>query len=616
MIKYITIIIIAFINSLSIITGQIVAKFSEKVESGTMNVEIKNQSSKDAKLYIIDYGDGTVQKDTVQIDYYHHYSSPGTYNICLTASMVTIAEAKVVEPVSDTYCSSVTIPDTSCYADFSYSIDGLSLTLINKSIGNYTKTYWLINDTKGIVNKDVVNHKFLKPGTYNVKLRVENKKTGCVSQHYENIFVQGDTTNCVAYFMDSVINNRTIQFTNLSLGLYNKLIWHFGDGSKSKENNPTHEFKSSGLYEVSLLLENNNNKVYSIYTKNIPIDTQSVDYFPLFENLLLPDSLGIILFNNSKSKGACKYIWSFGDNSTLEDSVAQHTYNKPGDYNVCLTQYTPQGKSSTKCKLINVGQVTRMRPDFSTYIDENNVVYFLPIFDTFPTEVCWDFGDGLLSNEFEPIHTYERPDIYLVKLKVKYNNNETYAIKIVNLTENESKLICRFIAEQENTKKKGSKNTKTIRYRGSLSGDVSRLKFQWQYGDGSCDSLNFENSHEYTENGSYDVCFSVSNELTGDSDSYCQTILVNENKTLEIENPKTLLNIINNNKQIKIVVESISTEKATIEIFDINGRLIKNVFKGMIQNGKNTFSTDLPYGVYIVKYKSNTNLLTAKTIVF
>lgn len=47
-----------------------------------------------------------------------------------------------------------------------------------------------------------------------------------------------------------------VDFTNVSLGFYDILLWDFGDNKQSREINPTHEYSQEGTYTFCLTAVN------------------------------------------------------------------------------------------------------------------------------------------------------------------------------------------------------------------------------------------------------------------------------------------------------------------------------------------------------------------------
>lgn len=63
-----------------------------------------------------------------------------------------------------------------------------------------------------------------------------------------------------------------VNFTNISTGPYNRVLWDFGDGSTSTEINPSHQYLTSGVYQITLKvydLAGNESSTNSSLTVNI-----------------------------------------------------------------------------------------------------------------------------------------------------------------------------------------------------------------------------------------------------------------------------------------------------------------------------------------------------------
>ncbi|WP_462281261.1 PKD domain-containing protein [Salinivirga cyanobacteriivorans] len=67
---------------------------------------------------------------------------------------------------------------------------------------------------------------------------------------YESCYIYNPYT-CHSDFTYQ-IDSLTATFTNESTGYYDETYWNFGDGQSSTEENPTHVFQDTGVYEVSL----------------------------------------------------------------------------------------------------------------------------------------------------------------------------------------------------------------------------------------------------------------------------------------------------------------------------------------------------------------------------
>ncbi len=587
-------IILLYFTALLAAKSQPAAKMVVKVIDSAQTVEIKNISS-GANYFIIDFGDGYLIKDTITTKYTHYYSLPGEYSVCLIAMNLTNVSTTPVS--SDTICETVVIPDTSCNAQFDVNIENYTIRLTNLSTGTYKKIYWSVNDVV-FSKKETASYSFIRPGIYQVKLTIENDRTGCSSSKDSNITIVGDSFNCVAFYTDSFIDSNTVYFINQSKGNYSQVFWNFGDGSSSTELNPIHTFKHPGKYKVQLNMANDFSQ--SSYESFIFIENSKIDDLPDFTAITYYDSLGVTFINKSIVKSPSNYIWSFGDGVLSYDSIPEHFYNKPGQYSVCLSLLKNNRIKATTCKTIQVNKPAS-NFSFTTFIKNKEVIFF-PLLDTVPESITWHFGDGNISTSFAPIHIYSKKDVYDVYVKANINGLISEDYQLINLLDNQGKLFVRFKAIQLENDLKQKATGKKVRYRGALTGDVSRIRFQWNYGDGYIDSLSLTNEHTYTENGVYNSCLTVFNDLTGDSATYCQQIAIGDSVYVKQEsNPKPEIKIFSSGLQAIANCTFYSSDYAKIDLYDVQGRMVQSVFNGHVEPSVYSFKLKvMSAGIYFL----------------
>jgi gliding motility-associated-like protein len=114
-------------------------------------------------------------------------------------------------------------------------------------------------------------------------------------------------------------------------------------------------------------------------------------------------------FTNMSDNGATAYLWDFGQGSTATTRDAGITYLNPGTYKVTLTVTYPGGP---KTYSENIEVYARPVPQFSV----SNVVGCTPLPIQFTDQstpgsgtlqnVTWDFGDGVITSDPNPTHTY------------------------------------------------------------------------------------------------------------------------------------------------------------------------------------------------------------------
>ncbi len=100
------------------------------------------------------------------------------------------------------------------------------------------------------------SHTYQTGGFYYVSLTVTDSSGYCQDTYGGLISVDDSANSCIADFtfeLDSISNTPyTYYFTDKSKGEINRWEWDFGDGAYSQEQNPTHVYADSGMYQVCL----------------------------------------------------------------------------------------------------------------------------------------------------------------------------------------------------------------------------------------------------------------------------------------------------------------------------------------------------------------------------
>jgi uncharacterized repeat protein (TIGR01451 family) len=116
------------------------------------------------------------------------------------------------------------------------------------------------------------------------------------------------------------------------------------------------------------------------------------------------------------------WSWDFGDGTTSKEQHPSHTYTAIGSYTVSLTASNPLGvATATEPNYISVTEPTAPVADFSAS-PRSGVVPLTVAFEDqsacSPTHWAWDFGDGAISAQQHPTHTYTAIGSYTVTLTV------------------------------------------------------------------------------------------------------------------------------------------------------------------------------------------------------
>ncbi|HYC29223.1 MAG TPA: PKD domain-containing protein, partial [Chitinophagaceae bacterium] len=150
-----------------------------------------------------------------------------------------------------------------------------------------------------------------------------------------------------------------------------------------------------------------------------------------------------------------KWLWDFGDGSTDTVQHPEHTYTSPGNYNVSLQIKNSRGCVSTLTLIKLIKLTDGVKADFSFTAPNNcrpptSVSFTNNSTGTGILSYQWVFGDGGSSAAANPVHVYNTPGTYNVKLIVRNNKGcidslvklQAITIGTVNAEFNIPALLC------------------------------------------------------------------------------------------------------------------------------------------------------------------------------
>ena len=132
-----------------------------------------------------------------------------------------------------------------------------------------------------------------------------------------------------------------------------------------------------------------------------------------------------------------EYRWNGGPWRQFASSKnPSFTFRSPGTYDIRLTVTGPAGfDDEVKASYITVLEPV-VRP-VARFAEDRNIgnapltVHFTDRSLNNPALYVWQFGDGSTSREKNPSHTYTRPGVYLVRLRVSNNAGSDTAAGLV-----------------------------------------------------------------------------------------------------------------------------------------------------------------------------------------
>lgn len=302
--------------------------------------------------------------------------------------------------------------------------------------------------------------------------------------------------------------------------------WNFGDGHMSDDPNPAHTYSGYGTYTVCLIITDNegcaSDVCHSVTIEGAP------GCHADFAAFQIGTTLEVEFGDQSTAQHQIvSWHWNFGDGHMSEQQHPHHTFPEYGTYVVCLLIADEEGCASDICH-----EVTLTTPNDDCEADfewESNssgpVVHF---FDNSASTHAiehwtWNFGDGHMSDDENPVHEFAGPGVYNVCLLIVTESG--CASDICHLVTVQGG-DCEAAFEWEQG------NGTIVHFIDHSDDDPDIVSWYWSFGDDH-HSDDPNPVHTYEEPGTYVVCLVVENEFGCISD-ICHEVVV-ENNTGDCE---------------------------------------------------------------------------------
>ena len=192
--------------------------------------------------------------------------------------------------------------------------------------------------------------------------------------------------------------------------------WNFGDGVSSNAPNPTHTYATPGDYVATLTVINSCGTDVRVLPIGVcaPVTTAATasttgGAVPLTVNFA----------TNEAGSAPIAVNWDFGDGSSSTESLPSHTYTTGGIFTATVTATNGCGTTTESFTITPCAPVT-VAP---TATPDSGSAPLVVSFDanalgTGPLNAFWTFGDGSISTELNPIHTFSTDGLYPVQITV------------------------------------------------------------------------------------------------------------------------------------------------------------------------------------------------------
>jgi len=340
---------------------------------------------------------------------------------------------------------------------------------------------------------------FSNPGTYTITLIVKNssginsiQKTDYITVYpYPTANFSGNLPGGVG----CVPTNAS--FTDLSTpgqGSITSWQWDFGDGTASPSQNPSHTFKNTGYYAVSLTVINSggctNKTIRNRFIRVVPGIQPDFTWSQSSASCSAPYDINFI--NQTSGPGNLTYNWDLGNGTPISTQLNPSTNYTANSSTVKLSVTSDLGCSATTTKTVNFqGNLPVITaPDTACVNTAVNFANGSPQ----ALSSSWDFGDATTATGANPDKSYMVSGSYTVTLTNTYPSctaSSTKTIVIVNAPS------ATFTAD----KLTACASPLTVNFSSLLTGATG---WQWDFGDGSSATTE-KPQHVYNAIGKYTV---------------------------------------------------------------------------------------------------------------
>ncbi len=191
--------------------------------------------------------------------------------------------------------------------------------------------------------------------------------------------------------------------------------WHWSTG----ETTQTIVVNTSGTYTVEVVNTNGCQKLSQPLNVTVALNPV-VDFYPDLFGGCAP--LKVNFSDLSSTTNNASYLWNFGDGQSSQDKNPTHIYSGVGLYSVQLIVTSSEGCKSELIKpdLIDVADSPVA---FMSFYPNNPLLFSSTVqfsdSSAGATSRIWHFGDGTRSDLKDPLHTYDEPGQYTIRLEVE-----------------------------------------------------------------------------------------------------------------------------------------------------------------------------------------------------
>ncbi|MBI1221650.1 MAG: PKD domain-containing protein [Bacteroidetes bacterium] len=205
--------------------------------------------------------------------------------------------------------------------------------------------------------------------------------------------------------------------------------WDFGDGNGDNQQNTSHRYSSAGYYTVTYTVDVNGcSNTTSKTVTQAPRAKVNYSYTASCNNTE-------VKFNNHSTLafGTMGYSWEFGDSKTSNSTNPSHIYQGFGVFDVMLKAHTNLGCVDSFQSQVVVIQAPQVNLSYSNPCVREAIQFMnnAVVPAGFTNSYKWTFGDGAVSSDANPSHSYSAVGNYTLKLLSFSTNGCSDSVEVV-----------------------------------------------------------------------------------------------------------------------------------------------------------------------------------------
>ena len=504
-------------------------------------------------------GDGT---NTSEPSFQHSFEKAGTYHVQLLlddgsglANAETLIERDIIvaeitneAPIANAGGDRDTIVGKELVFDASQSFD---------PDGSILSFHWSFGDGK-TASGIGVKHTFREAGTYHAELTIgddANKPNSVTILPFDIVVAKKPNLSprIEVYANRTSFVNEIVTFDSSYSsdpdGNILSIDWDFGDGNSTQGTHATHAYTKPGVFTVKIGINDDSKRVGELSEQSFEVAVSHAPNIPpvqigFVENFSIETEIKR-LFDASSARDIdgdiISYMWHFGDGTSSNNPVTEHSYAVPGTYRGRLvlvdSSGLPSGKTTleftaTVTELLNYGPAAIAGPDKKIIVGQSLEMDGSASFDPDGSIIRydWDFGNGKVATGQKRSIAYFEPGKYQVSLTVTDNSGESNesATDSLTITVTDALNIAPVAAVLSD---KPAAIDEPIEFSGAASSDADGniLNYDWDFGDGTT-GAGREIVHSYTKSGTYITTLSMLDDsgLANGASQITRTLTINE----------------------------------------------------------------------------------------